>query len=135
METSLFPDYILDITSDNDTPNGDNGINNNDDDDDENYINDNNVDNDRNQYNDHIDDDNDKNYDNNNGEKTIMILQAIQFGEPCKKAEFCECAQILMCLYSTNLCLIYRGELRFLKNHRSGRSRSLCKICKIDGGQ
>ena len=36
-KVSLFPDYILDDTLDNDTPNGDNDINDNDD---ENYIND-----------------------------------------------------------------------------------------------
>lgn len=39
-ETNLFPDYILDDTSDNDNLNGDKSIN--DMDDDENYINDNN---------------------------------------------------------------------------------------------
>ena len=65
VETSSFPDYILDETLDNDTPNGDNCINDNDDHD-ENCIYDNNENNDRNQYNDHTDDDNDNNYDNNN---------------------------------------------------------------------
>ena len=33
-----------------------------------------------------------------------------------------------MCLHSVNPCLIYREELRLLKNHRNGSSRSLCKI-------
>ena len=84
METSLFQDYILDGTLDNDTPNRDNGINDNYDDDDdyENYINDNNGNNDCNHHNDYNDDDNDNNYDNDNDDQTIMIFQAIYFKEP-----------------------------------------------------
>ena len=132
-EASSFPVYILDDALDNDTPNDDNGINDNDDDD-ENYINDNNGNNDRNHHNGHHYDDNDNNYDNDNGDQTIMILQTMHFGEPfiCEKAEFFESAQILMCLPSVNPCLIYREELRFLKNHRHGSPRSLCKI--VGGG-
>ena len=85
---------------DNDTPNGDNDINDNDGD--ENQINDNNKNNDNNSHNDHSDYNNDSNYDIDNGDQTIMILQAIFFGEPlvCEKAEFCESAQILMRLHS-----------------------------------
>ena len=49
VETSLFPDYILDDTLDNDTPNGDIGINSN------------NENNDRNHHNNHNDDDIDHN--------------------------------------------------------------------------
>ena len=49
VETSLFPDYILDDTLDNDTPNGDTGINSN------------NENNDRNHHNNHNDDDIDHN--------------------------------------------------------------------------
>ena len=52
METSLFPDYILDQTS-----NGDNGINDNDADDAD-YINHNKWNKDRNHYYDHNADDN-----------------------------------------------------------------------------
>ena len=33
-----------------------------------------------------------------------------------------------MCLHSVKPCLIYRGELTFLKNHRNESSRSLCKL-------
>ena len=62
----------------------------------------------------------------------------MDFGESfvCKKAGFCESAQILICLHSVNPCLIYRGELRFLKNHRNGSSISLCKTerGKFGGG-
>ena len=58
----------------------------------------------------------------------------MDFGESfvCEKAEFCESAQILICLHSVNPCLIYRGEL----NHRNGSSISLCKIerGKFSGG-
>ena len=59
-----------------------------------------------------------------------MIFEARDFGESfvCEKAEFCESTQILICLHSVNPCLIYRGKLRFLKNHRNGSSVSLCKI-------
>ena len=72
VETSLFPDYILDDTLHNNTPNGDNGINDNDD---ENYINDNNGNIDCDHHNDYNDDDdNDNNYDNDNGGQTVMIL-------------------------------------------------------------
>ena len=118
METSLCRDYILDDTLDKDTPNDDNGINGINDD--ENYNYDNNGNNDSNCHNDHNDYDNDNNYDNDNGDQMIMIVQAMHFGESfflCEKAEFCECAQILICLHSVNPCLIYREELRFLKNH------------------
>ena len=121
METSLFRDYILDDTLDNDTPNDDSGIN------------------DimltkiiimRIIEIDHNNDDNDNNYDNSNVDQTIMIFQAMHFGESfvCGKAEFCESAQILICLHGVNPSLIYRGELRYLKNHRNGSSRSLYKI-------
>ena len=102
METSLFRDYILDDTLDNDTPNDDNGINDNNDD--ENYNHDNNRNNDCNQHNDHNDDDNRNNYDNDNGDQTMMIFQAMHFGESfvCEKAEFCESTQILICLHGVN---------------------------------
>ena len=42
----------------------------------------------------------------------------MHFREPivCEKAEFCESAQILICLHSVNPCLIYRRKLKFLKN-------------------
>ena len=117
VETSLSQDYILDDTLDNNTPNGDCGINDNYDDDDyddESYINDNNGNNNHNHHNDYNNDDNDSNYDNDNGDQTIMIVQAIHFGEAfaCEKNEFCESAQILMCLHKVNPCLIYRGGLR-----------------------
>ena len=71
-------------------PNGDNGINDNYDDyDDENYINNKNGNNDHNHHN-NYNDDNDNNYDNDNGNQTIMIFQAIHFGEPLlvKKLNF-----------------------------------------------
>ena len=130
VETSSLRDYILDGTVDNDTPNDDNGINN--DSDNGNHNHDSNG-NDCNRHNDHNDDDNDNNYDNNNGDQTIMKFEAMNFGESfvCEKAEFCESAQILICLHSVNPCLIYRGELRFLKNHRNGSSISLCKEGEI----
>ena len=50
-------------------------------------------------------------------------------GEPFvyEKTEFYEKAQMLMCFHSVNSCLIYRRELRLLKNHRNKSSRSLCK--------
>ena len=72
----------------------------------------------------------DNNYDNDNGYQTVMIFQAMHFGEPfvCEKTGFCKNAQILMCLHTVNPCFIYRGRLRFLKNHRNDSSRSLCKI-------
>ena len=103
--------------------------------DDENYIYDNNGSNDCNRHNDHNDDDdNNNNYDNNNGGQTIMIFQAMHFGESflCKKTEFCESTQILICLHCVNPSLIYREKLRFLKNRRNGSSRFLCKI---EGGE
>ena len=119
METSLCRDYILDDTLDKDTPNDDNCINGINDDENCNY--DNNGNNVCNCHNDHNDYDNDNNYDNDNGDQMIMTFQAMHFGESffffCEKAEFCECAQILICLHSLNPCLIYREELRFLKNH------------------
>ena len=57
-----------------------------------------------------------------------MIFEAMDFVESfvCEKAEFCESAQILICLHSVNPCLIYKKKLRFLKNHRNGSSISLC---------
>ena len=128
METNLLVDYIPDDTLDNDTPNMDNGINDNDDY--ENYINDNNINNDCHHHNDHNDDDNDNNHDNNDGDQTIMIFQAMHLGESfvSEKAKLCESTEILICLHSVNLCLVYKGDLRFLKNHRNRSSRSLCKI-------
>ena len=83
-----------------------------------------------NHHNDHNDIDNDNNYDNDNGDQKMMIFQAMHFGEffVCEKTEFCENAQTLMCLRSVRPCLSYRGELRFLKNHRNESSRSLCKL-------
>ena len=85
-----------------------------------NYNHGNNENNDCNHHKNHDDDDNDKNYDNDNGDQTIMIFQAIHFGESfvCDKGEFCESAQILICLHSVNPCLIYRRKLRVLKNHK-----------------
>ena len=127
VETILFQDYILDDTFDNKTPNGDYINDNYDDDyDDENYVNDNNGNNDCNHHNDYNDDDNDNIFDNDNGNQTIVIFQAIRFGElfACENTEFCESAQILMFLHSVNPCLIYRRGLRFLKNHRNESSRS-----------
>ena len=110
-------DYILDDTLDKDTLNDDNGTNGINDDENCNY--DNNGDNDCNFHNDHNDYDNDNNYDNDNGDQMIMIFQAMHFGESffCEKPGFCECAQILICLHSVSPSLIYREELRFLKNH------------------
>ena len=131
METSLYQDYILDDTLDNDNPNADYIYDSYDDDyDDENYINDNNDNNDRNHHNDYNDNDNDNNFDNDNGNQTIVIIQAIHFGElfACEKTEFCKSAQVLMCLHSVNPCLIYRGGSRFLENHRNESSRSERKI-------
>ena len=74
----------LDDTLDNETPNGD-CINDNYDD--ENYINDNNGNNDHNHHNDYNDDDNDNSFDNDNGDQTIVIFQAMYFGElfACEK--------------------------------------------------
>ena len=93
METSLFPDYVLD-----DTLNVDNCINDNDGD--ENHISDNTGNNDHNHHNDHNDDDNNNNYDN--GHQTIMIHEAMHFGKSflCEKAQLWESAQMLMHLHS-----------------------------------
>ena len=77
VETDLLPDYILDYSLDNDTPNGDNGINDNDDC--ECYNNDNNGNNDLNHHNDHNDDNNDNNHDKDNGDHTIIILENLSF--------------------------------------------------------
>ena len=111
----------------NETLNGD-YINDNygDDYDDENYINHKNGNNDRNHHDDYNDNDNNNNFDNNNGDETIVIFQAINFGElfAYEKTEFCKSAQILMCHHSVNPCLIYRERLRFLKNRRNESSRS-----------
>ena len=110
METSLFQDYVLDDTLDNETPNGD-YISDNyyGDYDDENYINDNNGNNDCNHNNDYNDADNGNNFDNDNGDQTIVIFQAIHSGElfACENTEFCKSAQILMCLHSVNPCLTF----------------------------
>ena len=116
----MFKDYILDGTLDNDTPNDDIDINDNSDD--ENYNHNNNGNNNCNRHNDHNYDNNDNNYDNGNGYQAIMIFEAMDIGESfvCEKAKFSESAQILICLHSVNPCLIYRGKLRFLKNHRNG---------------
>ena len=85
----------------------------------------NNGSNDCNHHNNHNYDVNHNNYDNDNGDQTVMIFQAMHFGEPfvCEKVEFCESAQILRCLHSVNPCLVYRRKLRFLKNHRNRNSR------------
>ena len=76
----------------------------NDDNVDENRIIDNNQNDDHNDHIDHNDDDNDNNFDNNfgNGDQTIMILQAMHFGEPlvCEKARFSESKQMLRRLHS-----------------------------------
>ena len=81
LKVSLFPDYDLEDTLDNDIPDVDNGINDNNDD--ENYNHDDNGNNHGIHHNDNNDDDNnDKNYDKDNSGQTIMILQAMDFGEP-----------------------------------------------------
>ena len=74
----------------------------NDDNVDENHIIDNNQNDDHNDHIDHNDDDNDNNFHNGNGDQTIMILQAMHFGEPlvCEKARFSESKQILRRLHS-----------------------------------
>ena len=54
VKASLFPDYILDDTLEDDTPDGDNGINGNND---ENYNYNSNKNNDGNHVNDNSDDD------------------------------------------------------------------------------
>ena len=56
METILFPDYVLDDTLDDYTPDDDNGISDNND-----------------------DDDNDNNYDKDNDGKTMMMFQTMHF--------------------------------------------------------
>ena len=88
MKTSLFPDYVLDYTLHDDTPDGDNGINGNNDEENCNY--DNNKNNDSNHLNDNNNDDNDNNYDHDNDDQTIMIFQIMHFVEPfiCEKADF-----------------------------------------------
>ena len=89
----------------------------------------------RNHHSYHNDYDNDNNFDNDNGDQTMMIFQAMRFGEPfvCEKTKFCESVQILMCLHSAKPCLIYRGELKFSKNYRNKSSRSLCKLHGVKG--
>ena len=96
VKTSLFPDHVLDDTLDDNTPHGDNGVNDNNDD--ENYNYDNNENNDANKLNDNNNDDNDSNYDNGNDDQTIMIFQTMHFVEPfiCKKAEFLAFTHIYM---------------------------------------
>ena len=71
VDTSLFPDYILDDTLDNDTPNGCNGISDNID---EKHDHDNIENNNVNLYNNNCDD-NDSNFDNVNGDQTIMMFR------------------------------------------------------------
>ena len=55
-----------------------------------NYYHGNNENNDRNHHNNHNNGDNDNSYDNDNGDQTIIIFQAMHFGEPfvCEKANF-----------------------------------------------
>ena len=94
MKTSLFPDYVLDDTLDDGTPDGDNGINDNNDD--ENYNYDNNENNDSNDLNgnnnnnNNNNDNSNNNYDNDNDDQPIKIFQTMHFVEPviCEKAEF-----------------------------------------------
>ena len=87
MKASFIQDFVLDGTLDDDTPDGDNGINDNNDDEIYNY--DNNENNYSNHLNDNNNDDNDNNYDNDNDDQTTMIFQTMHFVEPfiCEKAE------------------------------------------------
>ena len=77
METILFPDYVLDDTLDDYTPDDDNGISDNNDDENYNYYNieNNSVD----QLNDNNDDDNDNSYDKDNDGQTMMMFQTMHF--------------------------------------------------------
>ena len=92
MKPSLFLDYALDYSLDDDTPDGDNCINDNNDDGNCNY------DNIENTYSNHLNDNNNhnvnSNHDNNNDDQTIMIFQTMHFVEPfiCRKAGFYLCA-------------------------------------------
>ena len=92
----MFLYYILDDILDDDTTDNDNGII--DKNDAENYDHDNSKNNDGNNHNDNNDDDNDGNYDNDNGDLTIMIFQAIHFGETyiCQTSEFSAHTHICM---------------------------------------
>ena len=92
MKTSLFPDYILSNTLNDDTSDGGHGINDNNGDENCNY--DNNKNNDSNDLNNNNDKDN--NHDNDNDDQTIMIFQTMHFVEPFtfEKAEFLAFTQI-----------------------------------------
>ena len=83
--------------------------------------------NDRNHHNDDNDDDNGNNYDNDNDDQTIMVFQVMHFGEPfaCEKAEFCESAQILICLHSVSPCHIYQVKLSFFSKIIESRAQDL----------
>lgn len=97
MEPTLFPYYILNDILDDDTTDGVNGIIDNNVT--ENYDHDDtNKNNDGNNHNDNNDDGNDGNYDNDNGDLTIMIFQAIHFGETyiCQTSEFSAHTHICM---------------------------------------
>ena len=88
VEPTLFPYYILKDILDDDTTDGVNGIIDNNVT--ENYDHDDtNKNNDGNNHNDNNDDDNDSNYDTDNGDLTIIIFDAIHFGETyiCEKPE------------------------------------------------
>ena len=88
VEPTFFPYYILNDILDDDTTDGVNGIIDNNDT--ENYDHDTNKNNDGNNHNDNNDDDNDSNYDTDNGDLTIIIFDAIHFGETyiCETPEF-----------------------------------------------
>ena len=96
MKTSFLWDYVPDDILGDDTPDGDNGINDNNDD--QNYKYDN---------NDNNNDDNNSNYDDDNDDQTTMIFQVMHF-EPsiCEKAEFLAFnyipvhKEIVICLHS-----------------------------------
>ena len=105
MKTSFLWGYVPDDILGDDTPDGDNGINDNNDD--QNYKYDNNDNNDSNYLNDNNNDDNDNNYDDDNDDQTTMIFQVMHF-EPsiCEKAEFLAFnyipvhKEIVICLHS-----------------------------------
>ena len=96
MKTNFLWDYVPDDILGDDTPDGDNGINDNNDD--QNYKYDN---------NDNNNDDNNSNYDDDNDDQTTMIFQVMHF-EPsiCEKAEFLAFnyipvhKEIVICLHS-----------------------------------
>ena len=97
VKTSLFPDYVLEDTWDDDNPDDDNGIN--DINDGENYNYDNNDNNDGYHLNDNNDGGNDNNYDSNNDDQTIMIFQTIHFLFTRVYGH----REVLVCLHSVNL--------------------------------